>query len=56
MTTIRERFQIDQPLVQAPMAGVQLAALAAAVSEAGALGSIPCALLTVHAMVTALEA
>lgn len=55
MATIRDLFHIDHPLIQAPMAGVQLAALAAAVSEAGALGSIPCALLTVPAMVKELE-
>lgn len=34
------------PLIQAPMAGVQGAALAAAVCEAGALGSVPAAMLT----------
>ena len=34
------------PLIQAPMAGAQLGALAVAVSNAGALGSLPCALLT----------
>ena len=56
MPTIRNLFRIDHPLVQAPMAGVQLAALAAAVSEAGALGSIPCALLTVPGLVKELEA
>ena len=55
MSTIRELFHIDHPLVQAPMAGVQLAGLAVAVSEAGALGSIPCAMLTVPAMVKELE-
>jgi nitronate monooxygenase len=33
------------PLIQAPMAGVQLHGLAAAVSNAGALGSLPCAML-----------
>lgn len=33
------------PLIQAPMAGVQNHALAAAVSNAGALGSLPCAML-----------
>lgn len=33
------------PLIQAPMAGVQLHALTAAVSNAGALGSLPCAML-----------
>ncbi len=34
------------PLVQAPMAGSQGAALAVAVCNAGALGSLPCAMLT----------
>ncbi|PKM25080.1 MAG: 2-nitropropane dioxygenase [Gammaproteobacteria bacterium HGW-Gammaproteobacteria-13] len=33
------------PLIQAPMAGVQLHGLTAAVSNAGALGSLPCAML-----------
>jgi nitronate monooxygenase len=36
---------IELPLIQAPMAGVQLHGLAAAVSNAGALGSLPCAML-----------
>ncbi len=34
------------PIVQAPMAGVQGAALAISVCEAGGLGSLPCAMLT----------
>ena len=34
------------PIVQAPMAGVQGSALAIAVSNAGGLGSLPCAMLT----------
>jgi nitronate monooxygenase len=38
------------PLIQAPMAGFQGAALAIAVCKAGGLGSLPCALLTVEAM------
>ena len=33
------------PVVQAPMAGVQLGALAIAVASAGGLGSLPCAML-----------
>ena len=37
-------------LIQAPMAGVQGAALALAVCKAGGLGSLPCAMLTVEAM------
>ena len=40
----------ELPIVQAPMAGVQLGALAHAVSNAGGLGSLPCAMLTVEAM------
>jgi nitronate monooxygenase len=40
----------ELPIIQAPMAGVQGAALAAAVSNAGALGSLPCALLGPDAM------
>lgn len=38
------------PIIQAPMAGVQGAALAIAVCKAGGLGSLPCAILTVEAM------
>jgi nitronate monooxygenase len=38
------------PIVQAPMAGSQGSALAIAVSNAGGLGSLPCAMLTVEAM------
>jgi nitronate monooxygenase len=37
---------LEVPIVQAPMAGVQGAALALAVCEAGGLGSLPCALLS----------
>ena len=50
MKTIASLFRIDLPIIQAPMAGVQLGALAAAVSDAGALGSLPCALLTPETM------
>jgi nitronate monooxygenase len=38
------------PLIQAPMAGVQGSALAAAVSNAGGLGSLPCAMLSQQAL------
>jgi nitronate monooxygenase len=41
---------LELPIIQAPMAGVQGSALAVAVSSAGALGSLPCALIT-HARV-----
>ena len=40
-----ESLQLDLPIVQAPMAGVQDGALAVAVSTAGGLGSLPCAML-----------
>ncbi|RDI60140.1 NAD(P)H-dependent flavin oxidoreductase [Microvirga subterranea] len=43
---ILDLFGIELPIVQAPMAGANLAAMAVAVSEAGGLGSLPCALLT----------
>jgi nitronate monooxygenase len=38
--SLLQLFAIDHPLVQAPMAGVSTAAMAAAVANAGALGSI----------------
>ena len=47
---------IDLPLIQAPMAGVQGSALAAAVCNAGCLGSLPCALLSLQAMQGELQA
>lgn len=40
-----ESLSLDLPIVQAPMAGVQDGALAVAVSTAGGLGSLPCAML-----------
>ena len=39
-------LRISQPIVQAPMAGAQGVELAIAVSRAGGLGSLPCAMLT----------
>jgi len=45
-----ERLGLELPIVQAPMAGVQGSALAIAVSNAGALGSLPCALLAPDTM------
>jgi nitronate monooxygenase len=47
---LRELFGISLPIIQAPMAGVQGSALAIAVSNAGALGSLPCAMLSPEAM------
>jgi nitronate monooxygenase len=48
-------FGIEHPIVQAPMAGCQGAALAVAVSKAGGLGSLPCALLSVEQMRSELQ-
>jgi len=42
---LQDLLGIEVPIVQAPMAGVQASALAIAVSNAGALGSLPSALL-----------
>jgi len=41
---------VELPIIQAPMAGVQGSALAVAVSNAGGLGSLPCAMLGPDAM------
>ncbi|MGH6719662.1 MAG: NAD(P)H-dependent flavin oxidoreductase [Alphaproteobacteria bacterium] len=38
-------FEIALPIIQAPMAGANGSAMAIAVSEAGGLGSLPCAML-----------
>src|SRR5438477_3571811 len=40
-----EMFGIELPIVQAPMAGSSDEEMAIAVSEAGGLGSLPCAML-----------
>jgi nitronate monooxygenase len=54
--TLTELFGIKLPIVQAPMAGSQGSELAIAVSNAGGLGSLPCALLTLDAMRSELAA
>ncbi len=45
-TRIQDLFGIELPIIQAPMAGANLAEMTIAVAEAGGLGSLPCALLT----------
>ncbi len=47
---------IAHPLIQAPMAGVQGSALAIAVSQAGGLGSLPCAMLSPEQIKAEIEA
>jgi nitronate monooxygenase len=48
--TLQKLLGIDFPIIQAPMAGVQDSALSVAVSNAGGLGSLPCALLDPNAI------
>jgi nitronate monooxygenase len=50
MPSIRELLGIELPIIQAPMAGVQGSALAIAVSNAGGLGSLPCAMLSLDGL------
>lgn len=54
--SLRELLGTDWPIIQAPMAGVQGSALAIAVSEAGGLGSLPCAMLGPDALRSELAA
>jgi nitronate monooxygenase len=48
--TLQRLLAIELPIIQAPMAGAQGNALAVAVSNAGGLGSLPCAMLSLDAM------
>ncbi len=48
--TLQQLLGCELPIIQAPMAGVQGSALAVAVSNAGGLGSLPCAALSVDAI------
>jgi nitronate monooxygenase len=48
--TLQSLVGVELPIIQAPMAGAQGSALAVAVSNAGGLGSLPCALLSPEAM------
>ncbi|WP_066269171.1 NAD(P)H-dependent flavin oxidoreductase [Hydrogenophaga palleronii] len=50
MNALTTLLGTEHPLIQAPMAGVQGAALAIAASNAGALGSLPCAMLSPEVM------
>lgn len=53
---VRDILGTDLPIIQAPMAGVQGSALAVAVSNAGGLGSLPCAMLGTDALRAELDA
>ena len=48
--TLTELLGMTLPVIQAPMAGVQGSAMAVAVSNAGGLGSLPCAMLSPQAL------
>jgi nitronate monooxygenase len=48
--TLQQLLGIELPIIQAPMAGVQGSTLAVAVSNAGGLGSLPCAMLSFDAL------
>src|SRR5215475_13204067 len=48
--TLQQLVGVALPIIQAPMAGAQASAMAIAASSAGALGSLPCAMLGVDAM------
>jgi nitronate monooxygenase len=53
---LQQLLGIPLPIIQAPMAGAQGSALAIAVSKAGGLGSLPCAMLGLDALRTELAA
>lgn len=46
---LTDLFNIELPIIQAPMAGANGSAMVIAVSEAGGLGSLPCAMLDIDA-------
>lgn len=49
-TQFQKLMGLSLPIIQAPMAGVQGSELAIAVSAAGGLGSLPCAMLTIESI------
>lgn len=53
---LRELLGTELPIIQSPMAGTQGSALAVSVSNAGGLGSLPCAVLNPEAMRRELQA
>ena len=54
--TLQQLLGIDLPILQAPLAGVQGSAMAIAVSNAGGLGALPCAMLSHAQLAAELEA
>lgn len=56
MNVLQELLGVELPIIQAPMAGVQDYRLVVAVSNAGGLGSLPCATLNLETMRSELAA
>jgi len=54
--TLQRLLGIELPIIQAPMAGAHGSALVVAVSNAGGLGSLPCAMFSLDAMRSELAA
>jgi nitronate monooxygenase len=52
---VQDLLGIELPIIQAPMAGSGLSDMVVAVSEAGGLGSLPCAMLTYDQVRSELE-
>src|SRR5215471_14950050 len=52
---VLDLFNIELPIIQAPMAGSAFSDMVVAVSEAGGLGSLACALLSAEQARTELE-
>jgi nitronate monooxygenase len=50
MANLKALLGIELPIIQAPMVGVQDSRLTVAVSSAGGLGSLPCAMLSLEAL------
>jgi nitronate monooxygenase len=55
MMILTDLLGTELPIIQAPMAGAQASAMAIAVSNAGGLGSLPCAMLTADGLRKELE-
>src|SRR3954447_25368215 len=54
--TLQQLLGVELSIIQAPMAGVQGSPLTVAVSNAGGLGSLPCAMLSLDAIRSELAA
>lgn len=55
-TPLARLLNIDYPIIQAPMAGATTPAMAAAAANAGAMGSLGCAMLSAQTMTAELRA